>query len=278
MLVVISIIALLIGILLPALGMAKEAGRSMACASNLRQLGISHAVYANENKGSYTPRASTGGRWPTLLLSNYQIIGMPQPSPDAVAVATLGGAGGVLDDEAVRAFVHDRVGALDVAGRSVCVLVPDATRSCPLPLLLGAVLDALEPRASRVTVVVALGTHAPMAAERLAAHVGFDQRTPAATTTALNHAWWDPATFATVGTIDDATVARLTDGRLRVGTAVRVNRAVVEHDRTLVVGPVLPHEVVGFSGGTKYLFPGVSGQEMTWRGWAPWPDGTKCGM
>jgi nickel-dependent lactate racemase len=187
---------------------------------------------------------------------------MPQPSPDAVAVATLGGAGGVLDDEAVRAFVHDRVGALDVAGRSVCVLVPDATRSCPLPLLLGAVLDALEPRASRVTVVVALGTHAPMAAERLAAHVGFDQRTPAATTTALNHAWWDPATFATVGTIDDATVARLTDGRLRVGTAVRVNRAVVEHDRTLVVGPVLPHEVVGFSGGTKYLFPGVSGQEM----------------
>ena len=29
---------------------------------------------------------------------------MPQPSPDAVAVATLGGAGGVLDDEAVRAF------------------------------------------------------------------------------------------------------------------------------------------------------------------------------
>ena len=187
---------------------------------------------------------------------------MPQPSPDAVAVATLGGAGGVLDDEAVRAFVHDRVGALDIAGRSVCVLVPDATRSCPLPLLLGAVLDALEPRASRVTVVVALGTHAPMAAERLAAHVGFDQRTPAATTTALNHAWWDPATFATVGTIDDATVARLTDGRLRVGTAVRVNRAVVEHDRTLVVGPVLPHEVVGFSGGTKYLFPGVSGQEM----------------
>ena len=187
---------------------------------------------------------------------------MPHPSPHAGPVATLGGATGVLADEAVRAFVHDQVGALDVTGRSVCVLVPDATRSCPLPLLVGAVLDALEPRASRVTVVVALGTHAPLGADRLAAHVGFDRRTPANTTTAVDHAWWDPSAFATVGAIDAATVARLTGGLLRVGTTVRVNRAVVDHDRTVVVGPVLPHEVVGFSGGTKYLFPGVSGQEM----------------
>ena len=43
---------------------------------------------------------------------------------------------------------------------------------------------------------------------------------------------------------------------------MRINRAVVEHDVTLIVGPVFPHEVVGFSGGNKYLFPGVSGQEM----------------
>ena len=43
---------------------------------------------------------------------------------------------------------------------------------------------------------------------------------------------------------------------------VRLNRAVVEHDVTLVVGPVFPHEVVGFSGGNKYFFPGVSSQEV----------------
>ena len=43
---------------------------------------------------------------------------------------------------------------------------------------------------------------------------------------------------------------------------MRINRAVVEHDLTLIVGPVFPHEVVGFSGGNKYLFPGVSGQEL----------------
>ena len=43
---------------------------------------------------------------------------------------------------------------------------------------------------------------------------------------------------------------------------MRLNRAVVEHDVALVVGPVFPHEVVGFSGGNKYFFPGVAGQEV----------------
>ena len=43
---------------------------------------------------------------------------------------------------------------------------------------------------------------------------------------------------------------------------MRLNRAVAEHDVALVVGPVFPHEVVGFSGGNKYFFPGVGGQEV----------------
>ena len=57
-------------------------------------------------------------------------------------------------------------------------------------------------------------------------------------------------------------IAELSDGMLHHAAHVRVNRAVVEHDVTLIVSPVFPHEVAGFSGGNKYLFPGVSGREL----------------
>ena len=57
LLVVISIIALLIGILLPALGAARQAAQATACLSNQRQLGLAFQVYANEN-GDAFPTAS----------------------------------------------------------------------------------------------------------------------------------------------------------------------------------------------------------------------------
>ena len=43
---------------------------------------------------------------------------------------------------------------------------------------------------------------------------------------------------------------------------VTLNRLPLEYDHVLVCGPVFPHEVVGFSGGTKYLFPGIAGPEI----------------
>ena len=169
--------------------------------------------------------------------------------------ATLGGADALLDDAAVAEFVEVQVGALDLDGRSLGVVIPDATRSCPLPLLLAAVERAATGRVRSCTAVVALGTHAAMAPEALRRLTG-----PVAMEV-VNHAWWDEATFVPVGTLDAGLVDRLSGGRLSQEVPVRVNRLVVESDVTVIVGPVLPHEVVGFSGGDKYLFPGLSGPE-----------------
>jgi len=179
--------------------------------------------------------------------------------------AQIGGPDQVLTGDQIQAFVHEQLDGADLDGRSVCVLVPDATRSCPLPLLLSAVHGALHGRVSRLTVLVALGTHGEMGASALAAHLGYQpgasaERYPS--TTVLTHAWWEPSTFADVGTITEDRIAKLSNGMLRHTAQVRINRAVVEHDVTLIVGPVFPHEVVGFSGGNKYLFPGVSGREL----------------
>lgn len=179
--------------------------------------------------------------------------------------ASIGGPEVLLSDELVDGFIVDQLEAVALDGRSVCVLVPDGTRSCPLPLLLGAVHRSLHGRVSRLTVLVALGTHAAMGDAELAAHLGCEAGTPAErypATTVIEHAWWEPDTFVEIGTITAERIAELSEGLLRQPVDVRVNRAVIDHDLTLIVGPVFPHEVVGFSGGNKYLFPGVSGWEL----------------
>jgi nickel-dependent lactate racemase len=187
------------------------------------------------------------------------------PPSLAASAARIGDASTVLDDEQIAAFITEQLAGYPFDGRSVCVLVPDATRTCPLPLLMRAVHGALHGRVSRLSVLVALGTHAAMTDEALARHLGYESGRlgdlyPG--TEVLNHEWWKPETFADLGTIPAARIAELSAGRMSVDVPVLLNRAVVEHDVALVVGPVLPHEVVGISGGNKYFFPGVGGKKI----------------
>ena len=179
------------------------------------------------------------------------LIGEVPPGLAATA-ARIGDAATVLAEDHVTRFVQEQLAAQEFDGRSVCVLVPDATRTCPLPLLLRAVHNALHGRVSRLTVLVALGTHAPMEEEALAAHLGYAPGLLAETypdTTVVNHEWWKPETFADLGTVPAARIVELSEGRMDLEVPVLLNRAVVEHDVAIVVGPVLPHEVVGISGG-----------------------------
>jgi lactate racemase len=171
-------------------------------------------------------------------------------------IEQLGGATGEVPAAAVAEFVERRFDALDLDGRSLCLVVPDATRQCPLPLVLDAVRRAVTGRVRSCVAVVALGTHAPLDRSALVQLVGSDELT------VLNHEWWDPDTFVELGTLSASEVERLSEGRLAEEVPVRVNRLVVDSDVTVILGPVLPHEVVGFSGGNKYLFPGLSGQEL----------------
>jgi lactate racemase len=171
-------------------------------------------------------------------------------------IASLERPGHVLEPAEVRSFLRARFDALDLDGRSLCLVIPDASRSCPLPLLLEAIYEAVKARVSSCTAVIALGTHAPMSGESIRALVGTKSLV------VVNHAWWESETFVDVGTLSRQTICTLSGGRLDEAVEVRINRLVVESDVTVIIGPVLPHEVVGFSGGNKYLFPGLSGQEL----------------
>jgi nickel-dependent lactate racemase len=78
----------------------------------------------------------------------------------------------------------------------------------------------------------------------------------------FNHHWDQPETFVILGTIPAARIEEISEGLLSMDVPVRLNRLVLDYDIIVICGPTFPHEVVGFSGGNKYFFPGISGPEV----------------
>ena len=171
----------------------------------------------------------------------------------------------ILADDEVAAIVAEGLAAEELDGRRVLLIVPDGTRTAPMPQVFRLIHAALAPRVAALDVLIALGTHQPMSQPQIDAHLGVTERewqTAFAGVRVFNHRWEHPDTFVTLGTIGADEVAEISGGMLRHPVDVRINRLVTEYDRLLICGPVFPHEVVGFSGGNKYLFPGVSGPEV----------------
>lgn len=172
---------------------------------------------------------------------------------------------GALDEREVTAVIAEGLGQLPVDGKRVLVLIPDGTRTMPLPLFFRRVCAELGPRTRALDFLVALGTHAPLDAAGLRRLVGLDAEEQArsyAGVRLLNHAWDDPSALVSLGEIPSLEVESVSGGRLRDAVPVRLNKAVLDYDHLLVCGPVFPHEVVGFSGGNKYFFPGIAGPDI----------------
>lgn len=170
-----------------------------------------------------------------------------------------GEPGTTLDDEAISAIVEGWVQREHLQGERVLVLVPDETRTFPTERMMRLLRTALRGRARQVDCLVATGTHAPVPDRELRRLAGLDPGEPGVVT---NHRYDNHHALLEVGRISADEVESLSGGRLRLEVPIRINRRVLDADRVLICGPVFPHEVVGFSGGNKYLFPGVSGPEL----------------
>src|SRR5436305_2659686 len=196
-----------------------------------------------------------------------------------------------VQDLLARADEQLLVGAgLDPAGRRVLVLIPDGTRTAPIPLRFRLLYEQFGGRVAQLDYLIALGTHPPMLHEaidhlvgvtvtqRVKDEPGYTIKTASIDqlvgTTAveraeryrkmhiINHAWHNPQMLQTIGVISHSEAAELTNGLLADDVPVRLNRLILEYDLVLICGPVFPHEVVGFSGGAKYLFPGIAGPDI----------------
>ena len=153
--------------------------------------------------------------------------------------------------------------ALD-GGRAL-VIIPDGTRTAPIPLLFALLGATLGARVAALDYLIALGTHPPMAEEAIDALVGVSaaeraRRYPGVRI--FNHQWDHPDQLARIGVISRDEATALSDGLLTEEIPVTLNRLLLDYDHIIICGPVFPHEVAGFSGGAKYLFPGVAGPDI----------------
>jgi nickel-dependent lactate racemase len=175
--------------------------------------------------------------------------------------------GQLLTEQEIVATLHKGL-AGKFGGQRVLVLIPDHTRSLPLPFLFRALADVLYDT-RQLDFMVALGTHPGLSDESLNQLVGIsaeERVTQFAQIGLLNHAWDDPDTLTVLGVMEQDEIKQLAGDRwhssLPDRVDIRINKAVLAYDHILILGPTFPHEVVGFSGGAKYLFPGISGPDM----------------
>jgi prepilin-type N-terminal cleavage/methylation domain-containing protein len=101
LLVVIAIVAILAGMLLPALARAKETAKRIACVNNLHQLGLSLIMYADDNDSRFPVRGQV--RWTTALQDGYRDLKILRCPSDLSKGATFGGS--TPADQAPRSYI-----------------------------------------------------------------------------------------------------------------------------------------------------------------------------
>jgi len=170
-----------------------------------------------------------------------------------------------LTEHEVHDLMVEALARADLDGKRVLVIIPDHTRTAPIPLFFRLFHELLGGRVAALDYLVALGTHQPMGEDALNRLVGVTTAERAERyrdVRIFNHRWDLPETFVTLGTITEHETRNTSQGLLSQAVPVTINKLVFDYDQLVICGPTFPHEVVGFSGGNKYFFPGIGGPEL----------------
>jgi lactate racemase len=171
----------------------------------------------------------------------------------------------IVSHSQVAEIVATACPAKEYHNKKVLLIIPDATRTAPVGLLFKTLFEQIGGVTKEMDILVALGTHQAMSEEAICQRLEIsidDHRNKYSKVRFFNHAWDNPVALQKIGTIPASEIRELSGGLFEMDVPVEINKLVFNYDQIIIVGPVFPHEVVGFSGGNKYLFPGVAGPEI----------------
>ncbi len=171
----------------------------------------------------------------------------------------------IITDTLLDSLFEQFIREISGSYRRILFITPDSTRTCPLNRIVPVLQKYVRQYSVHADYLVALGTHKYMEEESIRSLYGIDSSNEGdfEGSALSNHAWKDPQTFETFGSVE------LVPGDSTSTVDIQLNRRILEYDILIPVSPVFPHEIVGFSGGPKYFFPGISGgeflQKMHWQ-------------
>ena len=180
-------------------------------------------------------------------------------------ITRVAATGSQVTADQVAEVIAQACPAQNYRGKGILLIVPDGTRTAPVGLLFQALHEQIGAVAKRFDVMIALGTHQPMSEMAICERLEISEAQRRKTYPQVrffNHAWNNPAALKNIGTISADEIRSLTGGLFAMEVPVEINQMVFDYDQVIILGPVFPHEVVGFSGGNKYLFPGVAGPQI----------------
>lgn len=170
-----------------------------------------------------------------------------------------------LGEATVRTLLEETFADREWDGKRLLVIIPDDTRTAPIPLFFRVLNEIVGARVPRLDYLIALGTHPPMKPEAIDKLLGMkeqERRERFPKTEVYNHEWHKPQQLKILGHVTEREMANLSGGLLAMETPVAINKLIFDYDHLLICGPVFPHEVAGFSGGAKYLYPGIAGPQV----------------
>src|SRR5262245_41469974 len=180
-------------------------------------------------------------------------------------VSKVASNGSGLTSNDVLEVISQSCSAESYRNKRVLLIVPDGTRTAPVGLMFQTLFRQIGESTRAFDVLIALGTHQPMSEAAICQRLEISEKqrqSNHAKVKFFNHAWDNPEALKQIGTLSSEEVSKLTNGLFAMDVPVEINRLLFDYDQLIIIGPVFPHEVVGFSGGNKYLFPGVGGPQI----------------
>jgi len=172
----------------------------------------------------------------------------------------------LLADDCIREKVSKAFSEYQLKNKRVLVIIPDNSRTAPIDIFFKLFYDLFGKEVKKLDYLVALGTHPLLTEEEKFKRVGIssaEKEKIYKDIAIMNHRWDKKETFVNIGSIDENEMEDITEGLMKKKADISVNRIIFDYDIILVIGPVFPHEIVGFSGSSKYFFPGICGWNFT---------------